>query len=64
MCKDLTKEPLGEDLDGQPVYLRDIWPTSQEIQAFIEENVTRKVFAEKYADVFKGDENWQKFRSL
>ncbi|WP_273788844.1 aconitate hydratase AcnA [Bartonella sp. ML70XJBT] len=60
VCKDLTKEPLGEDLDGQPVYLRDIWPTSQEIQAFIEENVTRKVFAEKYADVFKGDENWQK----
>ncbi|WP_208441028.1 aconitate hydratase AcnA [Bartonella raoultii] len=60
VCKDLTKEPLGEDLDGHPVYLRDIWPTSQEIQAFIEENVTRKVFAEKYADVFKGDENWQK----
>ncbi|QEE08427.1 aconitate hydratase AcnA [Bartonella kosoyi] len=58
--KDLTKEPLGEDSDGQPIYLRDIWPTSQEIQAFIEENVTRKVFAEKYADVFKGDENWQK----
>ncbi|WP_375615583.1 MULTISPECIES: aconitate hydratase AcnA [unclassified Bartonella] len=60
VCKDLTKEPLGEDSDGQPIYLRDIWPTSQEIQAFIEENVTRKVFAEKYADVFKGDENWQK----
>ncbi|GAA5097032.1 aconitate hydratase AcnA [Bartonella acomydis] len=58
--KDLTKEPLGEDSDGQPVYLRDIWPTSQEIQAFIEKNVTRKIFAEKYADVFKGDENWQK----
>ncbi|WP_142416242.1 aconitate hydratase AcnA [Bartonella massiliensis] len=60
VCKDLTKEPLGEDSDGQPVYLRDIWPTSQEIQSFIEKNVTRKVFAEKYADVFKGDENWQK----
>ncbi|WP_375607856.1 MULTISPECIES: aconitate hydratase AcnA [unclassified Bartonella] len=60
VCKDLTKEPLGEDSDGQPIYLRDIWPTSQEIQEFIEENVTRKVFAEKYADVFKGDENWQK----
>ncbi|WP_019219149.1 aconitate hydratase AcnA [Bartonella florencae] len=58
--KDLTKEPLGEGSDGQPVYLRDIWPTSQEIQMFIEKNVTRKIFAEKYADVFKGDENWQK----
>ncbi|EJF80256.1 aconitate hydratase [Bartonella sp. DB5-6] len=58
--KDLTKEPLGEGLDGKPVYLRDIWPTSKEIQEFIEKNVTRKIFAEKYADVFKGDENWQK----
>ncbi|WP_208433753.1 aconitate hydratase AcnA [Bartonella taylorii] len=57
--KDLTKEPLGEGSDGQPVYLRDIWPTSKEIQEFIEKNVTRKIFAEKYADVFKGDENWQ-----
>ncbi|GAA4658953.1 aconitate hydratase AcnA [Bartonella pachyuromydis] len=60
--KDLTKEPLGTGSDGQPVYLRDIWPTSQEIQEFIEKNVTRKIFAEKYADVFKGDENWQKVK--
>ncbi|WP_336287696.1 MULTISPECIES: aconitate hydratase AcnA [unclassified Bartonella] len=58
--KDLTKEPLGEGSDGQPVYLKDIWPTSEEIQEFIEKNVTRKIFVEKYADVFKGDENWQK----
>ncbi|AGF74010.1 aconitate hydratase 1 [Bartonella australis AUST/NH1] len=58
--RDLTKEPLGEGSDGQPVYLRDIWPTSKEIQEFIERNVTRKTFVEKYADVFKGDENWQK----
>ncbi|WP_156851357.1 aconitate hydratase AcnA [Bartonella refiksaydamii] len=58
--KDLTKEPLGEGSDGKPVYLRDIWPTSKEIQECIEKNVTRKIFAEKYADVFKGDENWQK----
>ncbi|WP_455477128.1 aconitate hydratase AcnA [Bartonella sp. B41] len=58
--KDLTKDPLGEGSDGQPVYLKDIWPTSKEIQDFIEKNVTRKIFAEKYKDVFKGDENWQK----
>lgn len=57
--RDLTKEPLGEGKDGKPVYLRDIWPTSKEIQEFIEKNVTRKLFTEKYADVFKGDENWQ-----
>ncbi|MHC5231443.1 aconitate hydratase AcnA [Brucella sp. LJL56] len=59
VTKDLTKEPLGEDQDGNPVFLRDIWPSSQEIQEFIAKNVTRKIFSEKYADVFKGDENWQ-----
>ncbi|MFK0683834.1 aconitate hydratase AcnA [Ochrobactrum sp. BD67] len=59
VTKDLTKEPLGEDKDGNPVFLRDIWPSSQEIQDFIAKNVTRKIFSEKYADVFKGDENWQ-----
>ncbi|RVM29899.1 aconitate hydratase AcnA, partial [Sinorhizobium meliloti] len=57
--KDLTKEPIGEDRDGQPVYLRDIWPTSQEIQDFIFRYVTRELYATKYADVFKGDANWQ-----
>ncbi|AKO27200.1 MULTISPECIES: aconitate hydratase AcnA [Brucella] len=59
VTKDLTKEPLGEDKDGNPVYLRDIWPSTQEIQNFIAKNVTRKLFSEKYADVFKGDANWQ-----
>ncbi|HWD14619.1 aconitate hydratase AcnA [Pseudochrobactrum sp. sp1633] len=59
VTKDLTTEPLGEDKDGNPVYLRDIWPSSAEIQEFIAKNVTRKIFSEKYADVFKGDENWQ-----
>ncbi|CAB4324829.1 MULTISPECIES: aconitate hydratase AcnA [unclassified Brucella] len=59
VTKDLTKEPLGEDKNGNPVYLRDIWPSTQEIQDFIAKNVTRKLFSEKYADVFKGDANWQ-----
>ena len=57
--KDLTKEPLGTDSDGKPVFLKDIWPTSQEIQKFIVENVTRDMFKSRYADVFKGDKNWQ-----
>ncbi len=56
---DLTTEPLGTGSDGKPVYLRDIWPTSQEIQSFIVKYVTRDLFKAKYADVFKGDENWQ-----
>ncbi len=56
---DLTTEPLGTGSDGQPVYLKDIWPSSKEIAEFIRANVTREIFATKYADVFKGDENWQ-----
>ena len=57
--KDLTKEPLGEDESGNPVYLRDIWPTSAEVQEFIAKHVTRELFATKYADVFNGDEYWR-----
>nr|WP_197077619.1 aconitate hydratase AcnA [Hyphomicrobium sp. 99] len=57
--KDLTTEPLGNDSTGKPVFLKDIWPTTQEIQKFIIENVTREMFKSRYADVFKGDGNWQ-----
>jgi aconitate hydratase len=56
---DLSKEPLGMGSDGKPVYLKDIWPSNKEIQAFIAKNVTKKMFKSKYADVFKGDANWQ-----
>ena len=62
VTKDLTKEPLGTDKKGNPVYLKDIWPTSKEIQDFITKYVTKKIFAEKYKDVFKGDKNWQKVK--
>ena len=61
--KDLTSEPIGEGKDGKPVFLKDIWPTSAEIQDFIQKNVTRELFARKYADVFKGDENWRKVQA-
>jgi aconitate hydratase len=57
--KDLTTEPLGTGKDGQPVYLKDIWPSNKEIQTFIAQNVTREIFQARYADVFKGDANWQ-----
>jgi aconitate hydratase len=57
--KDLSKEPLGTGSDGQPVYLKDIWPTSKEIQTFILENVTRELFLDRYADVFNGDASWR-----
>ena len=56
---DLTREPLGKSKDGQDVYLKDIWPTSLEVSDLVERIVTREMFIEKYADVFKGDERWQ-----
>ncbi|MBB1496954.1 aconitate hydratase AcnA [Paracoccus sp. MC1862] len=56
---DITTEPLGTGKDGQPVYLKDIWPTSQEVSDLVHEVVTREMFQKKYADVFKGDERWQ-----
>ncbi|WP_068878251.1 aconitate hydratase AcnA, partial [Phenylobacterium sp. CCH9-H3] len=56
---DLVNEPLGEGKDGKPVYLKDIWPTSAEVTALQRKHVTNKMFATRYADVFKGDKNWQ-----
>ncbi|MER0239801.1 aconitate hydratase AcnA [Fulvimarina sp. MAC8] len=60
MFKDITKEPLGQDKDGNDVYLSDIWPTTHEIAEIVRETVTRDMFEDRYADVFKGDEHWQK----
>jgi len=56
---DLTTEPLGTGKDGKPVFLKDIWPTTAEVTALQRKNVTSKMFASRYADVFKGDKNWQ-----
>ena len=56
---DLINEPLGEGKDGQPVFLKDIWPTTAEVTALQRKHVTNKMFATRYADVFKGDKNWQ-----
>ncbi|MBN8982950.1 MAG: aconitate hydratase AcnA, partial [Rhizobiales bacterium] len=63
VTKDLTKESIGTGKDGKPVYLRDIWPTAQEINAFIKKYVTSQIFKKKYADVFKGDTNWRKIKT-
>ncbi len=56
---DLHSEPLGQDQNGNDVFLKDIWPTNQEINELVEKTVTREAFLKKYADVFKGDEKWQ-----
>ena len=59
ITKDLTTEPLGDDRAGNPVYLKDIWPTEQELQETMLRAVKADMFRSSYADVFKGDERWQ-----
>jgi len=60
MNVDLAREPLGSDQKGKKVFLKDIWPSNKEIGDFVAKNITRQMFAKKYADVFKGDSNWRK----
>ncbi|MXQ07018.1 aconitate hydratase AcnA [Alphaproteobacteria bacterium GH1-50] len=59
MNVDITTEPLGTDKEGNPVYLKDIWPSQAEIAELVERTVTREAFQSKYADVFKGDDKWR-----
>ncbi|MBS0361019.1 MAG: aconitate hydratase AcnA [Proteobacteria bacterium] len=59
MQLDLATEPLGTGKDGKPVYLKDIWPTTKEVADLQRKHVTNKMFATRYADVFKGDKSWQ-----
>ena len=59
MTLDLTSEPIGTDVAGQPVYLREIWPTEREIQETMLRAVTSEMFQKTYADVFSGDERWK-----
>jgi aconitate hydratase len=59
ITKDLTTEPLGEDQSGEPVYLKDIWPTEQELQETMLKAVTADMFRRSYGDVFAGDDRWQ-----
>jgi aconitate hydratase len=56
---DLDKDSLGNDKNGNPVYLKDIWPSNSEIKSCISSSITPDMFKNKYRDVFTGDENWQ-----
>ncbi len=56
---DITKEAIGTGKDGQPVYLKDIWPTTKEVSDTVNKIVTREMFLSKYADVFRGEKEWQ-----
>ena len=60
---DLSQDPLGTGTDGNPVFLRDIWPSNQEISDFILRTVGPEMFTKNYADVFKGDSRWNQIAS-
>ena len=62
MDVDLYKEPLGEDREGNAVYLRDIWPSPHEVQDLISKNIDAKMFARSYSGVFEGDDNWNQLQ--
>ena len=56
-------DPIAKAADGQDVYLKDIWPSNQEINEALEQFVTRKQFEERYADVFTGTKDWQDIKT-
>jgi aconitate hydratase len=62
MTTDITTEPLGTDNAGNPVYLKDIWPTEQELQETMLRAVNADMYKKSYADVFAGDERWQQLQ--
>lgn len=59
MLVDMNNDPLGDDQDGNPVYLKDIWPTSHEIASLIQAKLTPAMYRERYANVFHGGDEWQ-----
>jgi aconitate hydratase len=59
MDVDLTTEPLGNDQEGKPVYLHEIWPTPQEVEATVRQAVTQEQYKKQYAAVYDGDEHWK-----
>ena len=63
VTKNLAVDPIGTGKDGKPVYLKDIWPTTKEVNDLIKKYVTSTIFKKKYADVFKGDTNWRKIKT-
>ncbi|MBV8798531.1 MAG: aconitate hydratase AcnA [Alphaproteobacteria bacterium] len=59
---DLSREPIGQDRHNNPVYLKDIWPSPQEIASTVRKAITARSFRARYADVFEGDANWKKVK--
>ncbi len=62
--KDITRDPIGYDKKGNAVYLKDIWPSNKEVQEAVAKFVKPADFKKRYADVFKGDANWRKVKTV
>ena len=60
---DLLTEHLGKGKDGQPVYLKDVWPTRLEVDQMVGKSIHAKMFTDVYSKIFEGDEHWQSLRS-
>ncbi len=63
MKKDIAKDPLGQDKDGNDVFLADIWPSNQEVREFMETFITPEMFRNRYANVFEGTQEWKEIGS-
>ena len=63
MRKDLTKESLGTDKEGKPVYLKDIWPSSEEVESYIQKYVSKEAFKAAYAHLFDANERWNEIQT-
>ena len=61
---DLVKEPLGTDEKGKKVFLKDIWPTQEEVNAVVKAHVRGEMFQKQYSEVFEGDANWQSLKAI
>ena len=59
MCIDIAKDAIAQDKDGNDIFLKDIWPSPQEVATCIEQFLTKEMFKTRYADVFKGSQEWQ-----
>src|SRR5690242_20569261 len=64
VTQDMVNEPIGNSSNGEPVYLKDIWPTNEEIRSLIDAHVHSEMFRRRYADVYQGDERWRKIEII
>lgn len=63
ICKDLTTEPIGYASDGQPLFLRDLWPSLEEVERVVQTAIHKDLFAREYAGIYQGDSQWQRIKA-